>query len=181
MNVSEAKLAGNAAAALVTRADLAAKWGVSRAAVSKIFHRPGAPEFVKGRIALGDAEAWRTISSRRRPASAAGAPVPAMDADTDINEARRRQEVTKARLLDIEYRQKMGALISRDEVEAIAREDGAAVRATLMAMPSRLAPALADAAAGGPAGIATVLDAEVRKVLESWSRLKSLDMGGAGE
>jgi hypothetical protein len=179
MNRTEARLAGNESAALVTRAELAAAWGVSRPAISKLFKRPGAPAFVAGKIALADAEAWR--AQRRRKPEAAARPVVAelVDGDADIGEARRQQEIIKARLLDIEYRRALGALVPREEVAATAREDGARIRAALMAMPSRLAPTLADAAAGGgvPA-VATALEADVRLVLESLSALPSLDLRG---
>lgn len=171
MTRAEARLSGNEAAARVTRAELAEAWGVSRAAITRMFHRPGAPEFEGGKISLGVAEAWR--STRRRASNRApAAPAGAIGDDLDIGEAKRRQEVLRARLLEVEYRRTTADLVPREEVRAAALSDGAAVRADLLALPARLAPELADAAAtGGVAAVSERLASALRDVLSAWARL----------
>ena len=170
MTRTEARLAGKEASARVTRAELAEAWGVSRAAITRMFHRPGAPEFEGGKISLGVAEAWRT--TRRRASNRAPAAPAAIGDDLDIAEAKRRQEVLRARLLEVEYKRTTGDLVPREEVRAAALSDGAAVRADLLALPARLAPELADAAsAGGVAAVSERLASALRDTLTAWSRL----------
>jgi hypothetical protein len=152
---------------LVTRAELSRIWGISRAGVTSLFNRDGAPRFVNGKITRAAAEAWRA-QRKQKPEL--------IKADAGMAEAKRRQEVMKANLLELEYKTKLGEYMPRAEVEAIAREDGARLRAALMAFPSRVAPMLADAAAaGGVPAVAAALEAEVRRMLEALASFKSLD------
>lgn len=168
MNLREAALAGDRGAAMVTRAELAAEWGVSRPAVTKLFKRPGAPAFEGGRIRLSVADAWRRTGRKVRRPSAT--PEVELADDMDIGEARRVQEVLKARTLSVEYRKLVGELVERSAVDARARADGAAVRSSLMALPASIAPSLADAAAaGGVPAVAALLEVEVRRLLGAWA------------
>lgn len=157
---------------LLTKADLAAAWNIAPSSVHDIFSTPGAPIFVDGKISRAEADAWYAQRTRRfvKPNEEAG---------LAITEARRKQEEFKARLLELDYKTKTGELIPRAEVEANCREDGARIRAALMAMPARIAPTLADAvASGGIPAVAAALEADVRRTLEALASLKSLDMEG---
>lgn len=162
-------------AEMVTQSELAAVWGVSRQAVHDMFSRDGAPAFVGGKISRLVADNWRNSRKRRWVSSQPQGPKPGLD----IAEARRQQEILKAMKMRMDYDRARGELIPRSDVESNCREDGARIRAALMAMPARIAPTLADAAAsGGIPAVAAALEADVRRTLEALASLESLDMEG---
>lgn len=162
-------------AEMLTKSELAAVWGVTPQAVHDMFSRAGAPGFVGGKISRIVAENWRNSRKRLRVSSMVSSQKPGLD----IAEARRQQEIIKAMKMRMDYDRARGELIPRAEVEANCREDGARIRAALMAMPARIAPTLADAAAsGGIPAVAAALEADVRRTLEALASLESLDMDG---
>jgi len=147
-----------------TVTSLAARWGVSKQAVSKMFRQPGAPKFSADRtICRTVAEAWRSSRSRARPAPA--------DETATLSqaEAKRLQEVYRAQLLRIELDRERGDLVPVADVERVAAEDGATIRATLLAMPAALAPALHAAASSGVPAVAALLASWARDTLTAWA------------
>ena len=191
MNRAEAKMA--APRLRVRQSELAVMLGVSRQAVSRAFGSQSAPPFDgDGRIDAETALAWyATRGARGARAVAAyrdaqlrgnvvqGKSAPSAPAEIPpIEVSRRRQAYADAQLAELELAKARGMLVSRDDAERAAAEDGAAIRSGLLALPSQIAPALADAAAvGGATAVAALLDAELRRLLASWARVWRVDGG----
>lgn len=152
----------------LTKAQLAARWGVTRSAVTQMFARPGAPAFDNGTIDAAVAESWRD-TNKRGPASGE-----VTDADVtglpEIAESRRKAEAYKAKILELEFRKADGSLIPLADAIDRAKSDAAVIKSTLLSMPARLAPTLADAA-GNVAAVSAILDAWARESLTSFARL----------
>lgn len=148
---------------LLTKAQLAERWHVSRAAVTKLFARPGAPEFDGRLIDAAVADEWRDAGSRT-------AIRPDDENLPEITESRKRAEAYKARLLELECLKAEGELIERSQVEELNKADAAAFCSKLNAMPSLLTPALCDAGSSAIA-INAILAQWVRDTLTDLSQM----------
>ena len=86
--------------------------------------------------------------------------------DDSYAEARARKTVAQARLAELEVREKEGALVAIEDVEAMLREPLERVNTTLKGVPSRHGPKLAKAA-GIPLAQAKALLSEVVEAVRS--------------
>ena len=171
----------------VKPAELAVMLGVSRQAVAKALRDPAAPPLdADGKIEAEKALAWYATRGARgakavaqyRDAMFRGDVTGGKGAGRSgkapevppIVESRKRQAWAQAQLAEIELSRERGLLVPREEVERLGARDGATVRDALLALPSEIAPALADAAmAGGAAAVAELLDSHVRRLLSAWA------------
>lgn len=85
--------------------------------------------------------------------------------DQGIAEHQRKKEEFRAKLVELEYEERVQMLVRRDEVEETAFHAGRLVRDTLLNIPSRLAGILA--AESDQRKVHDVLEQEIRQALES--------------
>lgn len=94
--------------------------------------------------------------------------------DQAIAEHQKKKEEFRAKLVELEYEERVQTLVRKDEVEEQAFHAGRLVRDTLLNIPSRLAGILA--AEGDQRKVHDLLEQEIRQALES---LALDDEGGA--
>lgn len=94
-------------------------------------------------------------------------------AGTVYSESRASLQAYKARIAKIEYEQKIGNLISLDEVKKDAFKIGRVLRDLLLNLPHKLSHELA--AETNPATIEKLLDSEIRQTLDEITRGKFHD------
>jgi hypothetical protein len=134
-----------------TQAGLARRWGWHKSRVCRLFQSPGAPRFTDGQIEVEEAEVWR---DRRAAARADG------------GRWRRELDRLKAVLLQMELTRLQDSLVSRADIKAQAKQDGALILASLKSMPDTLAPQIVGLT--NTAAVAAVLKSWARSTLQSW-------------
>ena len=152
----------------LTKVQLAARWGVTRSAVTQMFARPGAPEFVDGTIDVAEADSWRDTNKRGAAAGEVTDADAAASGLPEIAESRRMAEAYKAKILELEFRKADGSLIPLADAIDRAKADAAIIKATLLSMPAMLAPTLADAT--GVAEMSAILEGWARRALTSFAQ-----------
>jgi pyruvate/2-oxoglutarate dehydrogenase complex dihydrolipoamide acyltransferase (E2) component len=144
--------------------------GVSLAAVQKAIHSGRITPNADGLIDSERADAeWsaKTRPGQRRAQPAAIAPREASEAPAtglDYFRARAIRESYLARLAKIEFEERTGKLVSRDEVQVAAFTRGRTIRDNLLNLPDRLAATLA--AETDADRVHQLLSAEIRQALE---------------
>ncbi len=147
--------------------------GVSLAAVQKAIQSGRITPDADGRIDSERADAeWgaktRPGQRRARPVAVAPQePVEAPAAGIDYFRARAIRESYLARLAKIEFEEKTGKLVSRDEVQVAAFTRARTIRDNLLNIPDRLAATLA--AEADADRVHQLLSAEIRQALEELS------------
>jgi len=147
--------------------------GVSLAAVQKAIQSGRITANADGLIDSERADAeWiaktRPGQRRVRPTSATlQEPAEAPAAGIDYFRARAIRESYLARLAKIEFEEKTGKLVSRDEVQVAAFTKARTIRDNLLNIPDRLAATLA--AEADADRVHQILSAEIRKALEELS------------
>jgi hypothetical protein len=134
-----------------TQAGLARRWGWHKSRVCRLFQSEGAPLFTDGQIEVEEAEVWRDRRATER---------------ADVGRWRREIFRLQAMLLQLEV-DKMGAgLISREDVQAQAKQDAALIRSSLLSMAETLSPAIVGLT--DTAAVAAVLKSWAYNTLQSW-------------
>lgn len=83
----------------------------------------------------------RAADDREHAAPAAAMPAPAGgDTTQSFNKAKTAEKVFQAKLKEAQYKEKIGQLVSRDEVKALSFEVARTLRDRLLALPAQLAP-----------------------------------------
>lgn len=103
-----------------------------------------------------------------------GDDTPEVSTNPAIAKSQARKEEFRAKLVELDYEQRVQTLVRKDEVEETAFHAGRLVRDTLLNIPSRLAGILA--AEGDQQKVHDLLEQEIRQALES---LAIDDEGGA--
>jgi hypothetical protein len=145
--------------------------GVSHTAVQKAVKQGRIQTTAEGRIDVEQADAaWDRNSSPVTGAVRAGRPErPAEPATSGPSYAQSRavRELYLARLARIEFEERSGKLVSRDEVTVAAFTTARTIRDNLLNIPDRLAATLA--AEMEPSRVHEILTEEIRKALSELS------------
>lgn len=170
MNTAEARafLAERSGDKLMTQAELAAHYGLSRAAISKLLKRPDAPKPDRDKkYKLTEIEGYRSLKGLKTPAASVPAEGSRLSVDPEMSqtEANRMIAVLKASLLSIEEGKAKGEVI---ETAVVAAEDKAAA-AMLVSQLRQWCRSEADALAA--AGIVADASAAARHM---WTEMKQL-------
>lgn len=156
----------------LTCSDLAAEWGISRQAVSKLFKKVGAPAFGADRRMRRDvAERYylscngtRAMMRRRASEAISDAANASGIADLPaIEVSRQRAEALKVEALQMEVDTQRGRLVRRDDVADAAAADGTMIRAMVMSIPGLVATRCVELTDAND--IRTYIDGVVRDVL----------------
>ena len=147
--------------------------GVSHAAVQKALRSGRITANADGLIDSDQADAEWNAKTRPRQRRARPAPIVRQEpaeapaAGIDYFRARAIRESYLARLAKIEFEEKTGKLVSRDEVQVAAFTRGRTIRDNLLNIPDRLAATLA--AEADADRVHQILSAEIRQALEELS------------
>lgn len=174
----------------LSQSQYAKKRGVSQPAVAKLIKLgklDGAFKKIGGRYKIDPAKADAILAAYHNPArcktSKAGptadiskgltlgetvrAEPPRKGNMISFAEAARREKIAKAFLLEIELKRKLGDLVEKKRVEAVAVKIATIVRTRIEAMPAKIAPRIVGMEASGE--VARCLQKELRVVLTDMS------------
>ena len=166
-------------------ADLARELGVSRQAINDLQKRGKLPRSDDGLVDVDLAR--HAIASRVRPsgktAGALTAPPPPKSAfgvtppeveQVSYMEAKRQREMAEAKMAQIKLRQLEGELVSFEGVRAAATRMSRMSRDSVLGVPSRIAPVLANES--DPHKIEQLLIDYLRRALDDVAKLNSEDL-----
>ena len=143
-------------------ADYARYRGISRQAVYKAIAE-GRIQLVEGRINRLEADReWADSTAPPVPPSGGGPVQPGTPAT--YNQVRTLQQFYRAQLAKLDYEERAARLVDAEKVKQAAFEQGRRTKEKILAVPARVAPALA--AAKTRAECARIVADELRRVLE---------------